>query len=150
MLHVLSRFRSYICPTSHWRRGTPSIEEPMWLGGDSIIHSSVTSSSMIHFMSTLISYQKAYFIKGMSFPRNHATLWFSGTGCISSITFITVGSYNQAFFLIIMSFFLKGLRFITQRLSVNYWSYRESTKCWRWWRLPTFGGRGANKFSWTA
>lgn len=71
-------------------------------------------------MSTLISYQKAYFTKGTSFPGNLATLRFPVTGRIGPVTFVTVGSCNQAFFFFIMSFFLKGLRFITQRLSVNY------------------------------
>jgi hypothetical protein len=63
-------------------------------------------------MSTLISYQKAYFTKGTSFPGNLATLRFPVTGRIGPVTFVTVGSRNQAF---IMSFFLKGLRFITPK-----------------------------------
>ena len=71
-LRVLSRFRSYVRPTSHRRRATSSIEEPVWVGGDWFIHSSDTSSSVIRFMSTLISYQKAYFTKGTSFPGNLA------------------------------------------------------------------------------
>lgn len=71
-------------------------------------------------MSTLISYQKAYFTKGTSFPGNLATLRFPVTGRIGPVTFVTVGSRNQAFLLDYV--FMKGLRFITpkQRLSVNY------------------------------
>ena len=117
----LSRFRSYVRPTSHRRRGTPSIEEPVWVGGDSIIHSSDTSSSVIHFMSTLISYQKAYFTKQRE-RRFPGTLRFPVTGRIGPVTFVTVGSRNQPFLILfsyIMSFFLKGLRFITP-ISVNY------------------------------
>ena len=64
-------------------------------------------------MSTLISYQKAYFTKGTSFPGNLATLRFPVTGRIGPVTFVTVGSRNQAF--IIMCFFLKGLRLITPK-----------------------------------
>ena len=66
---------------------------------------------VIHFMSPLISYQKAYFTKGTSFPGNLATLRFPGNGRIGPVTFVTVGSRNQAFFF----FFLKGLRFITPK-----------------------------------
>jgi hypothetical protein len=58
-------------------------------------------------MSTLISYQKAYFTKGTSFPGNLATLRFPVTGRIGPVTFVTVGSRNQAF--IIMFFFSEGL-----------------------------------------
>ena len=63
-------------------------------------------------MSTLISYQKAYFTKGTSFPGNLAPLRFPVTGRIGPGTLVTVGSRNQAF---IMSLFLKGLRFITPK-----------------------------------
>ena len=66
---------------------------------------------VIHFMSPLISYQKAYFTKGTSFPGNLATLRFPVTGRIGPVTFVTVGSRNQAFFFV----FLKGLRFITPK-----------------------------------
>lgn len=65
-------------------------------------------------MSTLISYQKAYFTKGTSFPGNLATLRFPVTGRIGPVTFVTVGSRNQAF-LIMCFFFLKGLRLITPK-----------------------------------
>lgn len=58
-------------------------------------------------MSTLISYQKAYFTKGTERR-------FPVTGRIGPVTFVTVGSRNQPFFYI-MSFFLKGLRFITPK-----------------------------------
>ena len=63
-------------------------------------------------MSTLISYQKAYLTKGTSFPGNLATLRFPVTGRIGPVTFVTVGSRNQP---CILSFFLKGLRFITPK-----------------------------------
>jgi len=57
----------------------------MWLGRDWIIHSSDTSFPMIHFMSTLISYQKSYLTKGTSFPENLATIRFPGSGCIGPL-----------------------------------------------------------------
>ena len=59
-------------------------------------------------MSTLISYQKAYFTKGTSFPGNLATLRFPVTGRIGPVTFVTVGSCNQAFFFLLCLSFLRA------------------------------------------
>lgn len=151
-LRVRSRFRSYVRPTSHRRGGSPSIEEPVWVGGDWIIHSSETSSSVIHFMSTLISYQKAYFTKGTVVSREPCNLAVPGNrpyrpGNLRHRQF----PQPSLSFLLCLSFWRAcGSLQLHQKLSVNYWSYRESTKCWRWRRCTTFGGRGANKFIRTA
>ncbi len=69
-------------------------------------------------MSTLISYQKAYFTKGTSFPGNLATLRFPGNGRIGPVTFVTVGSRNQAF--------LFDYVFLSEGLAVHY------TKGFQW------------------
>lgn len=63
-------------------------------------------------MSTLISYQKAYFTKGTSFLGNLATLRFPGNGRIGPVTFVTVGSRNQAF--------LFDYVFLSEGLAVHY------------------------------
>ena len=88
-LRVLSRFRSDLSP--------PHIEE-----GEAFNRRTRVSGGLNHsfigyvfsrdpFMSTLISYQKAYLTKGTA----------------ASARFVTVGSRNQAF---LLSFFQKGLR----------------------------------------
>lgn len=66
-------------------------------------------SSVIHFMSTLISYQKAYFTKGTSSPGNHKVLGNRPhrPGNLRHRRFPQPTLYYS-----IMSFFLKGLQFI--------------------------------------
>ena len=107
-LRVLSRFRSDVRPTSHRRRGTPSIEEPVWVRGDWIIHQIRLLPWSISCQLLLVIKRPTLQTKGRSFPGNLAV---PGNrphrpGYLRHRRF----PQPSLFFL-----FLKGLRFITPK-----------------------------------
>ena len=70
---------------------------------------------MIHFMSTLISYQKAYFTKGNVVSREPCNLAVPGNRPHRPGNLRHRRFPQPSPFFFIMSFFLKGLRFITPK-----------------------------------
>lgn len=71
-------------------------------------------------MSTQMSYQKAYFTKGTSFPGNRKVSRFPVTGRIGPVTFVTVGSRNQAFLILLILLILLMSFFLSEGLAVHY------------------------------